>query len=300
MALVAFPQIYGLAWLVVALGVAARLVPLLERHARAFRRFVQVSFPLALAIGGDPVGIALGSRPEPGNRERRASPLPPPGSPNVLLIVMDTVAAGHLSLHGYDRATSTTLVELAEHGIRFDSAQAASSWTLPSHATMFTGRWMHELSVGWLTPLDDTHPTLAEFLGARGLRDGRIRGQHQLLCQRFGPGSRLYHYRDFIFPELTAFKMTALVGRALKGSRRSVDFLEDPLELDRVRPYVQYLWRWFDADRKTAAMVNREFLDWLSRRAQPERPFFAFLNYFDAHYPYQLPRGGSTASGHAE
>ena len=38
-------------------------------------------------------------------------------------------------------------------------------------------------------------------------------------------------------------------------------------------------------------MVNRELLDWLSRRARPERPFFAFLNYFDAHYPYQLPPG---------
>ncbi len=35
-------------------------------------------------------------------------------------------------------------------------------------------------------------------------------------------------------------------------------------------------------------MVNREFLDWLSHRPQPERPFFAFLNYCDAHTPYQL------------
>ena len=49
------------------------------------------------------------------------------------------------------------------------------------------------------------------------------------------------------------------------------------------------LWRLFNADRKEAAVVNREFLDWLSRRRQPDRPFFAFLNYFDAHYPYQLP-----------
>ena len=85
-----------------------------------------------------------------------------------LLIVLDTVAAGHLSLHGYERPTSTTLVELAERGIRFDAAQATSSWTLPSHATMFTGRWLHELSVGWLHPLDRAWPTLAEFLGARG------------------------------------------------------------------------------------------------------------------------------------
>ena len=37
--------------------------------------------------------------------------------------------------------------------------------------------------------------------------------------------------------------------------------------------------------------MNREFLNWLSRRQQPERPFFAFLNYFDAHHPYELPAG---------
>ena len=43
---------------------------------------------------------------------------------------------------------------------------------------------------------------------------------------------------------------------------------------------------------KRRAVVNREFLDWLSRRRQPERPFFAFLNYFDAHHPYELPEKG--------
>ena len=44
----------------------------------------------------------------------------------------------------------------------------------------------------------------------------------------------------------------------------------------------------FESDRKEAATVNREFLDWLSQRPQPGRPYFAFLNYFDAHSPYQL------------
>ena len=46
--------------------------------------------------------------------------------------------------------------------------QATSSWTLPSHASFFTGRWPHELSAGWFTPLDATYPTLAEYLGSRG------------------------------------------------------------------------------------------------------------------------------------
>ena len=48
--LVAFPRIYSLAWLVVALGLAARLVPLFERRSRGFRRFVLVSFPAAVAV----------------------------------------------------------------------------------------------------------------------------------------------------------------------------------------------------------------------------------------------------------
>ena len=46
-----------------------------------------------------------------------------------------------------------------------------------------------------------------------------------------------------------------------------------------------------DTNRKGAAAVNRELVDWLSQRAQPARPFFAFLNYNDAHSPYELPPG---------
>ncbi len=40
-----------------------------------------------------------------------------------------------------------------------------------------------------------------------------------------------------------------------------------------------------------AGSINREFLDWLSQRREPARPFFAFLNYVDAHTVYLLPPG---------
>ena len=49
--------------------------------------------------------------------------MPAPGAPNILLVVLDTVAAGHLGLYGYGRPTSPTLDELARSGIRFDAAQ---------------------------------------------------------------------------------------------------------------------------------------------------------------------------------
>ena len=62
----AFPRIHGLAWFVVALGVAARLVPALERHAAGFRRLVRFSFPIVAGLVLDPGGVALGRRPDQG------------------------------------------------------------------------------------------------------------------------------------------------------------------------------------------------------------------------------------------
>jgi arylsulfatase A-like enzyme len=288
--LVAFPRIYSLAWLVVALGIATRLVPLLERERRILGQFVLASFPAALAIVAT-LGASLWVGDRIKQARERARPLPPPGTPNVLLIVLDAVAAGHLSLHGYDRATSPTLVELAERGVRFDSARAASSWTLPSHAIMFTGRWLHELSVGWLTPLDRSRPTLAEFLGGRGYATAGFVANTSYCASDSGLARGFTDYRDFIFPELTALKMAVLVSRALQGLQTIVYFTEDWLESAGLIPAVQRIWRSLYTDRKEAAVVNRELLDWLARRTQPERPFFAFVNYFDAHYPYELPPG---------
>ena len=215
-------------------------------------------------------------------------PLPPPGSPNVLLIVLDTVAAGHLSLHGYERPTSPTLDGLARRGIRFDRVQATSSWTLPSLASAFTGRWPHELSVGWLTPLDATHPTLAEYLGSRGYATAGFVANTFYCGSDTGLGRGFTVYRDYIFPELSAFKWAALINRPLEGMRSIHEFMRQRLKA----VFLQGLLSTFDAgNRKPASAVNREFLDWLSVRRQPERPFFAFLNYYDAHYPYKLPEG---------
>jgi arylsulfatase A-like enzyme len=288
--LVAFPRIYSIACLVVTLGVAARLVPALERHDRSFRRFVLYSFPAATAIVAI-MGGSLWLADRSLQTRESARPLPPPDSPNVLLIVMDTVAAGHLGMHGYNRATSTTLVELAERGIRFDSNRAASPWTLASHATMFTGRWLHELSVGWFTPLDRVRPTLAEFLGDRGYATTGFVANTEYCATDSGLARGFTYYQDFIFPELTALKMAVLVGRALEGFQVLVYFMEDWLESAGLLLYVQRLWQSLDTNRKGAAVINRELLDWLSQRAQSERPFFAFLNYYDAHTPYRLPPG---------
>jgi arylsulfatase A-like enzyme len=285
--LVAFPRIYGLAWVMVLLGVAVWMVPVLERRTAGVRWLLLWSLPAAAGL------LLLGGSTWMSGRlalMREASRLtPPPGAPNVLLIVMDAVAAGHLSTHGYERSTSRTLAELAQRGISFQNAQAVSSWTLPSHASLFTGRWPHDLSAGWLTPLDRTHPTLAEFLGASGYATAGFVANNQYCAADSGLNRGFDQYEDFIFPELTALKMAVLVNRFAAAAHTTIDFLDEWLDLGPVRPAVKKALKSLDADRKEAAMVNRQLLDWLSQRPQAERPFFAFLNYFDAHFPYQLP-----------
>ena len=290
MALVAFPRIYSLALLAVVLGAAIRLVLVFERQPRAFRQVVLHSFPMIVALI-----LILGAVPFLGDRIKRThqakQPLPPPDSPNVLLIVLDTVASNHLSLHGYARETSKTLSELAERGYRFNAARSSSSWSLPTHATMFTGRWLHEISAGWLTPLDDKPATLAEFLTSRGYATAGFVANTVYCARDSGLSRGFTQYHDFIFPALTFLKTSVLIHRVFSTLQTNINLLVDTLELERVRPYTDWVWEKVGKDRKEAAVVNREFLDWLSFREQPERPFFAFLNFFDAHYPYEVPNG---------
>jgi arylsulfatase A-like enzyme len=285
--LVAVPQIYGLAWLVIALGISLNAIPPLERRAAGFRRLIRVSLPIAaLLVLSFAAFLWGGDRLE--EWRERSRPLPPGGSANVILIVLDTVAAGHMNLYGYERPTSPTLVDLAKRGVRFDSVQSTSSWTLPSHSSMFTGRWPHELSSGWRTPLDQTHETLAGFLSSQGYATAGFVANTQYCARDSGLARGFTEYHDFIFPYFTALRMSVLVNRPLLGLEWLEDFLENRLDLSTPQYYAKYISRFLVNDRKEARTVNREFLDWLGRR-QPDRPFFAFLNYFDAHWPYRLP-----------
>jgi arylsulfatase A-like enzyme len=284
--LVAFPQVYGVAWILVAVGVSARLIPILERHGAGFRRFVRYSAP-ALA-GTMAVLAALPWAADGLERWRERGRPIPPDAPNILLMVMDTVAADHLDLYGYARPTSPAIDELARRGCRFDAAQPTCSWTLPSHASMFTGRWPHELSVGWRTPLDADAPTIAEFLRARGYATAGFIGNTSYCAADSGLGRGYTVYRDYVFQELSPFRMAVMVQRPLEAFVAGGTALGDALDLDWVKAAVTRVRERFESTRKEASTVNREFLDWLTQRPQPERPFFAFLNYYDAHSPYQL------------
>ena len=105
--------------------------------------------------------LAFGCRSEPAPR------------PNVLLVVLDTVRADHLSTYGYERETSPNLTRLAAGGVRFDHVVSTAPWTVPSHASLMTGQvpavhGAHHES--WVLSTDAV--TLSERFQEEGWRTG--------------------------------------------------------------------------------------------------------------------------------
>ena len=150
--------------------------------------------------------------------------------------------------------------------------------------------------MGWRTPLDAAAPTVAQFLAARGYATAGFIANTPYCGADTGLGRGFTVYRDYLFQELSPFRKEVLVERTLDGLEAIADMLSDALDLSWLKRQAVRVREWFETDRKQASEVNREFLDWLAHRPQPDRPYFAFLNYFDAHSPYQIAPSGSAAS----
>jgi arylsulfatase A-like enzyme len=271
-----YEPLHRYAQLLLAAGLATQTARFIAAHSRGFHTLVRRTIVWIVIVA---VGLAMGVHGWEWMGERRAFaklPPPAPGAPNVLMIVLDTVRAQNLSAYGYHRNTTPQLEKFAKAGISFDRAIAPTSWTLPSHATMFTGRWPHELTADWLTALDGAYPTLAEVLGARGYVTAGFIANEKYVSRQFGLGRGFLHYEDILTSWETIVRSSSLCHYIAARLRSRLGY-QDVL------------------GRKDAAQVNQEFLDWLSR--QERRPFFVFLNYFDAHNPYFPPKPFDTMFG---
>lgn len=284
-----FTQVHRLAALLLALGVAAQSARWMRGH-RA--RVLPLARRGALGLVVLAAVLALGTRGWHGLAERRAVGTLPParaGAPNVLLIIWDTARASSFSLYGHDRRTTPLLEQWATEGVVFEQAMSTSPWTLPSHASMFTGRFPHELSADWFVPLDDSTPTLAEAFGARGYATAGFVANHHYTSYDSGLDRGFQHYEDYL-TTLEQARRTSWLGqtrfvRSLLRARSAGDVARalrrNDFSVSRKR----------DSDDKSAAEVNAGFLAWLdgARARDPQRPFFAFLNYMEAHLGPPIP-----------
>jgi arylsulfatase A-like enzyme len=273
--------------LLLCCGLAVQSARLVGRRRTAFLRLVRRTVVL---LAGAVLAIMLatkGSRAWSEHRAAAALPPAPVGARNVLLIVWDTVRAENLSLNGYERPTSPNLERLAGRGVRFDLAFSTSSWTLPSHASLFTGRWPHDLGVDWKSPLRDDVPTLAEYLAAHGYDTAGFAANLDYCNRETGLARGFAHFEDYPIDLYEALSRYLALGNRLELSDWACA-LGIILEKYSGRSYYKRIPRSRE-HAKNGAAVDSAFLGWLSRRQERRRPFFAFLNYNDAHTPYEVP-----------
>ena len=171
--------------------------------------------------------------------------------PNVLLIVLDTARADRFSCVGYERKTSAHIDKLALEGAIYESAYATNFWTLPSHASLFTGLYPTQAGATSETlqlPLSNT--TLAEMMKQAGY------GTAAFVCNTWVSAERGFAKGFDEFHEMWR-----------------------PANQSQVAP--QPGW----PERATL----RKVLGWLDQQKAAGNPFFVFINLNCIHLPYRPP-----------
>ncbi len=170
---------------------------------------------------------------------------------NVLLVTVDTLRADALGSYG-GRAVTPNLDRLAARGARFAFAHSHAVVTLPSHASILTGRYPYEHGIRDNTGyrLAPTQATAATRLKAQGFATAAFIGGFPL-DRRFGLGSGFDTYDD------------NLDNSRIPGARADED----------------------DRERRADAVVSSA-LEWIGKQSGK---WFVWVHVYDPHVTYDPP-----------
>ena len=234
---------------------------LLGRLARAGARRIPPGWRRPALAAGVVALVATAFLLSPRAPSRRVPRAAAP-APSVVLIVVDTLRRDHLSAYGYARPTSPHIDRLAAEGALFAHAYSTASWTLPAHASLFTGLYAstHRTDTGHIR-LPASLLTLAQVLAARGYRTAGFSANPWVTPMNgFDRGFERFDY----------------VGvRTVTG----VFFLNLVREGWRTR-------RGLAPPDLGGQDVTDNLLGWIEEVRPGGSPFFAFANYMEAHEPY--------------
>ncbi len=228
-----------------------RIVPRLSRSRSISQNNVLPPWILAVVLATAAVCCA----PAPSGVTERASAPEAAGEIdlagfNLLVITIDTLRADRLGAYGDTSAETPRLDALARRGIRFESCYSHVPLTLPSHGSLFTGRYpfTHGVRNNGNYFLPESEVTLAELMAERGF-ETRASVATYILSAKFGLGQGFASYDD-----------TLNSGDLIRGFSSEIPANE----------------------------VSAGFASWLQGRST-EQPFFAWVHFYDPHQPYRSP-----------
>lgn len=219
--------------------------------------------------------------------------------PNIVLVVLDTVRAQSLSLYGHERPTTPFLERLAASSTVFERAYAPSCWTVPSHATLFTGLEPAQHRVGGEQASLDAvgTPTLAERLGEAGYATVGV-SANPWVGPAFGfdRGFKRFHSGwKFMQSGVDVASQSITQGGQPVGEKLRMAVRGGPVTALATAPNYA-LARWRRSGRFTPFRMVRRLLQMHTEESR-DHPVFGFLNLLDAHLPYIAPRSTRAAIG---
>jgi arylsulfatase A-like enzyme len=256
---------------ILSVGIATAIARLSAAQGAGVHRIVRFSSGAMAAAALIASAIGLSTFPSSLEHRGRSGTSATSSRPNILLIMLDTQRASNMSLYGYERETTPNLRQFASHGVVFDRAIATAPWTLTSHASVFTGRYPHELSADIGKPLDGTYETLAEVLADAGYVTAAFVANQFYTTEASGLARGFARYEDYPINARTfvnaSWLSATLIARPLKLAHRTFQQKDD--------------------------RVTTSFLRFANEN---DAPFFVFLNYMGAHAPY--PSSGVFSTDH--
>ena len=253
---------------------------------------VALAFPLAYIV----LALAEGSPAGPAVTHAQRSDSPSAalagGRPNVIVIVLDTLRADHVSFLGYERATTPKLDSFLAGATVYPNAKSVSSWTLPVHGSLFAGLLArshgahfadslifddHTGDIAAIAyPLRPDVPTLAETFSRQGYFTGGIAANYMWLSPWFGLNRGFDYYfcaPRYLQTSLTEYE-TLPASPLLDALLKRADRLAEAN-----RSMLHHYYRADEITDMALAFIKRD----------RGRPFMLFLNYWDPHSPYNAP-----------
>jgi arylsulfatase A-like enzyme len=207
-------------------------------------------------------------------------------SENVLFVVMDTVRKDHLSVYGYDRPTTPGLEDFADEAAVFEQAVSPAPWTLPVHASLFTGLYPSQHGASQENPYLEGATTLAQSLA----------DTHATACYSSNAWITPYTHLTDGFDDQDNF-FEVMPGDFLSGPIASAwKAMNDNPTLRKVADWMvsvgnkihEYTASGEGADSKTPQVIDRTQA-FIADAEERGDNWFQFVNLMDAHLPYHPP-----------
>ncbi len=227
--------------------------------------------------------------------------------PDILFLVLDTQRSDRLSCYGYPREISPHLDRFSQSATRFSHAVAAAQWTVPSHASMFTGLYpsAHQVVQSY-SVLPPEIPTLAERLSAGGYYTAGF--CNNPLVGVINNGLRRGFYSFLNYSGLLTSRpnqaglASGWVGRYRQSFKRLLAGMLNQVQDSFARselllalsfsPLMVPIWQTaLSFKGNTAKSLNDAAKLLIDRPGlSADQPAFAFINLMGTHMPYHPPR----------